>query len=146
MSTHPSISGESWGSDPQPIRCLPLEEIDPDRYRSVLTMEDLRMIRGYCFIPSQFDLELARSIDRVHCPPSGRLGIYEESSKASLRFLFHPFVIKLMREYNLCPTKIAPNSWHVIIGFLSLCLLHKHNPTMCLFRACYSLKIHPDND
>ena len=46
----------------------------------------------------------------------------------------------------MCPAQIAPNSWRIIIGFLSLCLLHKRNPTVNLFRACYSLKAHPDSD
>ena len=103
MSSQPSIFGGSWDSEPQPIRCLPPREIGPDRHQSILTTEDLGRIHGYYFIPSQFDIELPNSVDQVHCPPAGRLEIYEDFLKASLRFPFHPFVIVLMTKYNLCP-------------------------------------------
>ena len=146
MSSQPSSFSESWNSEPRPILFLPFEEIGLDRHRSILTMSDLGRIHGYYFIPSQFDIELSSPVDQVHCPPIGWLEIYEDSLKAGLRFPFHPFVIKLMTQYNMCPAQIAPNSWRIIIGFLSLCLLHKRNPIVDLFRACYSLKGHPDKD
>ena len=146
MSSQPSFSSESWDSEPRPIQYLPLEEIGPDKYRSILTADDLGRIRSYCFIPSQFDIELPSPVDRVHYPPVGRLGIYEDSLKTSLQFPFHPVVIKLMTRYNICPAPIASNSWRIIIGFLSLCLLHKRNPIVDLFKACSSLKGHPGKD
>ena len=146
MSSQPSPSGESWDFDPRPIRFLPPEEISPERYQSILTTEDIGRIRSYYFIPIEFDLEVPGPADRVHCPSVGWLGIYEDSLKAGLRFSFHPFVIRLLTEYNMCPAQVAPNSWHVIIGFLSLCLLHRRNPTVNLFGACYSLKSYPGKD
>ena len=111
MSTHPSVSSESWDSNPQPIQCLPLEENNPNQYKSVLTAKDLRTIHGYYFILSEFDIELAHPDDRVHCPLPSQLGIYEDSLKVGLRFPLHPFVVKLMIEYNFCPSQIASNSW-----------------------------------
>ena len=146
MSSQPNPSGESWDSDPQPIRFLPLGKMGRDIYQSVLTTEDIGRIRGYYFVPVEFDLEVPGPTDRVHCAPVGWLGIYEDSLKADLRFPFHPFVIRLMTEYNICSAQIAPNSWRIIIGFLSLCLLYKRNPTVNLFRACYSIKSHPGKD
>ena len=146
MSSQPNPSDESWDSNPRPIRFLPLGEMGLDMYQSVLTSEDIWRIRGYCFIPVEFDLEVPGPSDRVHCPPMGWLGIYEDSLKVGLRFPIHPFVIRLMTKYNMCLAQIAPNSWCIIIGFLSLCLLHKRNPTINLFRACYSMKSHPGTD
>ena len=146
MSSLPGSFSEDLLSEPCPIRFLPPGDMEPDKYHSVLTSEDLGRIRGYCFIPVEFDLEVPGPSDRVHCPPVGWMGIYEDSLKAGLRFPIHPFVVRLLTDYNMCPAQIAPNSWHVIIGFLSLCLLHKRKPTVNLFRACYSLKAHPDSD
>ena len=146
MSSLPGSFSEDLLSEPCPIRFLPPGEMEPEKYHSVLTSEDLGRIRGYCFIPSEFDLEVPGPSDRVHCPPVGWLGIYEDSLKAGLRFPIHPFVIKLLTEYNMCPAQIVPNSWRIIIGFLSLCLLHKRTPTVNLFRACYTLKAHPGVD
>ena len=146
MSSQLSPSGESWDSDPRPIRFLPPGEIGPERYQSVLTAKDIGKIHGYCFIPVEFDLEVLGPADRVHYPPVGWLGIYEDSLKAGLRFPFHPFMVRLMTEYSMCSAQIASNSWRVIIGFLSLCLLHRRNPIVNLFRACYSLKSHSGKD
>ena len=146
MSSQPHSLGETWEPELRPIRFLPPGEMDPDMYQSVLTSKDIGRIRGYCFVPIEFDLEVPGPSDRVHCPPVGWLEIYEDSLKAGLRFPIHPFVVRLMTEYNMCPAQIAPNSWHIIIGFLSLCLLHKRNPTVNLFRACYSMKSHPGTD
>ena len=103
MSSQPGLSGESWLSEPRPIRFLPSKEMGPDKYSSVLTSEDMGRIRGYYFVPVEFDLEVPGPSDRVHCPPVGWLGIYEDSLKAGLRFPIHPFVIRLMTEYNMCP-------------------------------------------
>ena len=146
MSSQPSSLNEGWDFEPQPIRYLPHEELGPERYQSILIMDNLKRIHGYCFISIKFDIEIPGLVDRVHCPPVGWLGIYEDSLKASLRFSLHPFVIRLMIQYNICLAQIASNSWLVIIDFLSLCLLHKHNPMVDLFRACYSLKSHLDKD
>ena len=146
MSSQPGPSGESWLSEPRPINFLPPGEMGPDKYASILTSEDMGRIRGYCFVPIEFDLGVPGPSDRIHCPPVGWMGIYEDSLKAGLRFPIPSFVIRLLTEYNMCPAQIAPNSWRIIIGFLSLCLLHKRTPTINLFRACYSLKTHPDSD
>ena len=76
-------------------------------YQSVLTAEDIGRIRGYCFVPVEFDLEVPGPSDRVHCPPVGWLGIYEDSLNAGLRFPIHPFVIRLMTEYNVSGSNSA---------------------------------------
>ena len=83
------------------------------------------MIQGFYFVPAEFDIKLAKSSERVHRPPLGRLGIYEETLKVDMRFSLHPFIVKLMKDFALNLSHIVSNSWQVIVGFLSLCLIHK---------------------
>ena len=85
---------------------------------------DLDTLRGFCFILSEFHMALARPQERVHNPPTGGLGIYEEALKAGLRFSLYPFVVKLVDRFVLSLVQIVPNSWCYIVGFLSLCNLH----------------------
>ena len=107
MSVEASVSGGSWSFDQESPRChLPKGGAyslgsDPKLFGSVLTLEDLEMIRGFFFVPAEFDIELAKSSERVHRPPSGQLGIYEETLKVGLRFPFHLFIVKLMKDLAL---------------------------------------------
>ena len=117
MSAEPTVSNESWSTDPKSLGCHSLagegtlgEGTDPKLFGSVLSREDLRSIRGFYFILAQFDIELAKPTERVHHPP-GQLDIYEETLKAGLGFSLHPFIIKLMKDYALNPSKIISNSW-----------------------------------
>ena len=122
---------------------VPCTEVDPKSFRLALTIADLDTLRGFCFIPGEFHTVLARPQERVHNPPVGGLGIYEEALKAGLRFPLPPFVVKLVDRFALSLAQIAPNSWRYIVGFLSLCSLHGRRPTISLFRAFFSLKRHP---
>ena len=71
---------------------------------------------------AEFDIELVGPSERVHRPPSGRLGVYEETLKAGLCFLLYLFIVKLMKAYVLTSSQIALNSWRFVIGLLSLCV------------------------
>ena len=66
-----------------------------------MTVEDLDTLWGSCFIPGEFQMILASPQERVHNPPAGGLGIYEAALKASLHFLLHPFVVKLIDRFAL---------------------------------------------
>ena len=108
-----------------------------------MTVMDLDTIQSSSFIPGEFRVKLARPRERVHNPPTSRLGVSEEAMKASLHFLLHPFVVKLLDRYALSLAQIVPNSWCYIIGFLSLCSLHGRRITISQFWVCFSLKRYP---
>ena len=76
-------------------------ETGPKLFRSILSRDDLGSIQGYYFILAQFDIELAKLVKRVHRPPLGQLGIYEETLKVGLHFALYPFIVKLMKDYVL---------------------------------------------
>ena len=115
-------------------------EIGPESFGSVMTIADHDTLWGSCFILGEFHMVLTGPQERVHHPPAGGLGIYEEALKAGLRFSLHPFVVKLVDRFALSLAQIAPNSWRYIIEFLSLCSMHGRRPTISLFRACFGLK------
>ena len=120
-------------------------EIGPKSFGSVMTIADLNTLRSSCFVHDEFRMALAHPQERVHNPPIGGIGIYEETLKAVLRFSLHPFVVKLVGRFALSLAQIVPNSWRYIVGFLSLCSLHGRRPTISLFQAFFSLKRHPSS-
>ena len=121
------------------------EEAGPESFRSTMTIADLEKLRSLCFISDEFGLTLASSDDRIHVPPTGSVGVYEEAMKAGLRFLLHPFVKRIMERFSLSLAQEAPNSWRYIMGFVCLCRTISIWPTMGLFRSCFVLKRHPSD-
>ena len=118
-------------------------ETGPKSFGSVMTVIDLETLRSFCFIPDEFRLVLATSGERVHVPPVGCIGVYEEAVKAGLRFFLHPFVKRVMERFFLSLAQVAPNSWHYIVRFVCLCRMLSRPPTLGLFWTCFSLKRHP---
>ena len=60
-----------------------------ENVRSVLTQDDLGMLRGFYFIPSDFRIMLPGPKGRINHPPKACLGVYEEALKAGLHFSLH---------------------------------------------------------
>ena len=85
-------------------------EISLESFRSIMTTTDLDVLRDSCFVSDEFHMVLARPQKRVHNPPTGGLGIYEEALRANLHFFLHPFVVKLLSRYALSSAQLVPNS------------------------------------
>ena len=119
------------------------EEVGPESLEATMTLVDLDGLRSLYYIPGEFGLTLASSSDRVCFPPAGSIRVYEEALKASLHFLLHPFIKRVLERFSLGLAQIAPNSWRYIVRFICLCNLIGVRPTMGLFRSCYVLKRHP---
>ena len=93
-------------------------EIGSEYLRSVLTVADLDALRGSCFILGEFQMVLTGPQGRVHAPPVGSIGVYEEALKVGLHFFLHPFVGRLLERFDLSLAQVTPNSRRYIIGFL----------------------------
>ena len=107
--------------------------IGPKSLRSVLTAVHLIALWGSCFILEAFQPAFMGPQGRVHAPPAGSIGVYEEALKADLRFSLHPFVGRTLERFELSLAQVMPNSWRYIIGFLSLYSLLDRRPTIGLF-------------
>ena len=77
------------------------EQVGPESFESMMTIADLERLRSLCFIPGEFGLTLVSTDDRIHVPPMGSIGVYEEAMKAGLRFLLHPFVKRVLEIFSL---------------------------------------------
>ena len=121
-------------------------ETGPESFRSVMTITDLKKLQSLCFILGEFGLTLASRNDRIHVPPVGSVGVYEEAIKAGLHFLVDPFVKRVMGRFSLSLAQVVPISWHYIVGFMCLCMMIGVQPTMGLFWSCFVLKRHPSGE
>ena len=81
-----------------------------ESFRSVMTVADLRVLRGSCFILAKFCMVLTATEERVHAPPTGCVGVYEEAMMASLRYPLHSFVKRVIDRFFHSLAQVAPNS------------------------------------
>lgn len=110
---------------------------------STLSEEELSIIRARFFPESGFELELPEPARGAAEAPAECLAMFEETLLAGLRFPLPEFVVRLLKDYEIVPAQLVPNSWRQIIGFLSLCALHELPSSLKIFRSLYSLKRHP---
>ena len=114
-----------------------------ESFRLVMTVVNLGVLQGSCFILAEFRMVFAASEERVHASPVGCVEVYEEAMMADLRFSLHPFVKRVTDRFSLSLAQVALNYWHYIVGFVCLCNMLDHRPTLGLFRTCFCLKRHP---
>jgi Putative gypsy type transposon len=132
---------------PQPVmgRAEAAKET-PDRLvATTVTREELDLFRERYLIPPVFSLEVPKSRRDILFPRDFRAGFYEESFKAGLRLPLPDIICDLLRTFCLCPAQVAPNSWHSVLGFFSLCTRQGVTPTVTLFRHFFTIKSHRDD-
>ena len=44
--------------------------------------------------------------------------IFEVAFENSLRFPLHPFIKRVLQHFNVCPSRLSPNFWGVLVGLL----------------------------
>ena len=84
--------------------------VGPKSFRSVMTVANLGVLRGFCFMPAEFHIVLAASEERVHAPPVGCVEVYEEAVMVDLHFFLHPFMKRVIDRFSLSLAQVAPNS------------------------------------
>ncbi|KAL4384134.1 hypothetical protein GQ457_15G006210 [Hibiscus cannabinus] len=112
---------------------------------STLTESDLEKIaKEYQIDTSRYHLSLPKSSERANSYFSCQrtFCIYADAFKAGLRLPLHPLVSEILNVFGVAPTQIPPNSWRILICFISFCYSRKITPTVNLFRAICSLKDH----
>lgn len=114
----------------------------PESIPSVVTPDDLSLIRIQYGIPNEFDLQAPGSGGRASSPPSGWFCLYLETLRAGLRLPLPAFVVTLFKFLNISLASVVPNSFRFLIGFLSLCQLAEVQPSLSLFRNFYTFKHH----
>ena len=82
---------------------------------------DLQRLWSQYSILSAFRLEVPCQEERVSLAPEGQNAMYEETLRADLWLLFHPFASNILDFYRNLPSQITPNSIHMIFIFIILC-------------------------
>ena len=63
--------------------------------------------------------------------PTTRIGLvtffleicfYEAAFSCGLRFLVHPFIMKLLNHFGITPEQLIPNSWRIVINCMEIWL------------------------
>lgn len=123
--------------------CTRPEISGPDAYRSILTMDKLAETWVRYRVPREFDLELSNFDTHVNDPPLDKLGMYVEAFETGLRFSIPPFLLELLRYYNISLYTLIPNSLRLILGFLVIYFLAEIWPPLTLICAFYTIKRYP---
>ena len=105
----------------------------PFRIDSILSSEDLKVIKMKYHVPNDFKLEVTDPGERIALPYPGWVDIYEEALKASLILPFHCLIVEFLNLYKISFYYLVLNSWRPILGFFTHCLLLGVKPTFCLF-------------
>ena len=64
----------------------------------------------------------------------GMVCFFEVTFDNGLRFPLHPFMKRVLQNFNICPSQLAPNGWGILVGLLAsfrdkvLCI-----PSLALF-------------
>ena len=77
---------------------------------SILTLEDLEVIRLRYQIPIEFKLQVTVLEECIALLHQDRVGFYEESLNTDLRLSFNYLVVELLNTYRVSPCSIVLNS------------------------------------
>ncbi|XVF54423.1 hypothetical protein PTKIN_Ptkin05aG0179100 [Pterospermum kingtungense] len=119
-----------------------LVSLPVDTIASTLTESDLEKIAlEYHIDTNRYHLSLPKSSQRANSsfPHKHTFCFYADAFKSGLRLPLHPLIPKILHEFGLAPTQIYPNSWRVLICFISFCYAQKITPTVNLFLAIWHL-------
>ncbi|KAL8121509.1 hypothetical protein AgCh_018295 [Apium graveolens] len=100
-----------------------------------------------CFkIKEPFKLLLAGSADRACQWRKDALCVYRETLRAGIRVPFHPFIPVLIADVGISPFQLPPNSWRLIMCYLSQCAKHNVPTSVAIFRKICQFKYSPDKN
>ncbi|KAL2253356.1 UNVERIFIED_CONTAM: hypothetical protein Sindi_0130300 [Sesamum indicum] len=88
---------------------------------SKVTTSVLRIREKY-HIPSDYDIIIPATFDRMHRPPEGFSAFSIKHLDAGLRFPLAPPVASILNKLGLCPMQLSPNSITHIILFVGFFL------------------------
>ena len=87
------------------------------------------------------DIRIPASNDHACYPPEGYQSVYQDALEAGLRIPLHPILIALLNFYQVGLDQIVPNSWRLVISFLTLALREKISPSVELFNLSFASQL-----
>ncbi|KAL2248188.1 UNVERIFIED_CONTAM: hypothetical protein Sindi_2671100 [Sesamum indicum] len=95
-------------------------------------------IREKYHIPSDFDVLIPATFDRMHRPPEGFTAFSIKHLDARLRFPLAPPVAAILNKLGLCPMQLSPNSITHIVLFVVMMRFVGLDPSFDNFWSLYS--------
>ncbi|KAL2245973.1 UNVERIFIED_CONTAM: hypothetical protein Sindi_2865500 [Sesamum indicum] len=95
-------------------------------------------IREKYHIPSDFDVLIPATFDRMHRPPEGFTAFSIKHLDAGLRFPLAPPVAAILNKLGLCPMQLSPNSITHIVLFVVMMRYVGLDPSFDNFWSLYS--------
>ncbi|KAL2252291.1 UNVERIFIED_CONTAM: hypothetical protein Sindi_0023800 [Sesamum indicum] len=95
-------------------------------------------IREKYHIPSNFDVVIPATFDRMHRPPEGFSAFSIKHLDAGLRFPLAPPVAAILKKLGLCPMQLSPNSVTHIVLFVVMMQFLGLEPSFDNFWSLYS--------
>ncbi|KAL2228379.1 UNVERIFIED_CONTAM: hypothetical protein Sindi_1817600 [Sesamum indicum] len=95
-------------------------------------------IREKYHIPSDFDVLIPATFDRMHRPPEGFTAFSIKHLDAGLRFPLAPPVAAILNKLGLCPMQLSPNSITHIVLFVVMMQFVGLDPSFDNFWSLYS--------
>ncbi|KAL2246027.1 UNVERIFIED_CONTAM: hypothetical protein Sindi_2870900 [Sesamum indicum] len=104
---------------------------------SKVTISVLRIREKY-HIPSDYNIIIPATFDRMHRPPEGFSAFSIKHLDAGLRFPLAPPVASILNKLGLCPMQLSPNSITHIILFVVIMQFLGLEPSFDNFWSLYS--------
>ncbi|KAL2250892.1 UNVERIFIED_CONTAM: hypothetical protein Sindi_2211500 [Sesamum indicum] len=104
---------------------------------SKVTTSVLRIREKY-HIPSDYDIIIPATFDRMHRPPEGFSAFSIKHLNAGLRFPLAPPVASILNKLGLCPMQLSPNSITHIILFVVIMQFLGLEPSFDNFWSLYT--------
>ena len=87
------------------------------------------------------EVRFPQETGRLHNPHAGYVIVSESFLKFGVRFLLHPYFVRILNHYNLIVFQLSPNGWAQMIGIFVLFAEQKMElPTPKEFSWFYTLK------
>ena len=125
-SSHPNVATLNYGQMPT--------------FTSVMGQASVaEVVRKYPW-RRDYSIYLLQPHQSAALPPKGRVTIYVDQLEPGLRVRTTRFLRDCLRYWRVRITQLTPNAIRVLVGSQLLCRHQEIEPTVNLFRHCYSLK------
>lgn len=94
-----------------------LEEVCP------LDEDTFFRLRDRFQLPDETRIRLPRTDEKACAFNLAEVFFYEVAFLSGLRFLIHPFVMKLFHHLGITPGQLMPNSWRIIISCMEIWMI-----------------------
>lgn len=79
-----------------------------------------RWAKEYLRLPSGYQLVVPKEKSVIlDCPP-GHIGVYAHHFDFGIRFPLHPYLMKILRAWNVCLAQITPQVIRIVVAFTCL--------------------------